>query len=165
MVKRRSGKAEFVVRGNTSRLRRVLQNRADFDIVGKLDDGLIISFQLKRQVAPRQLWEAVRDKLTTKQLAAPVLVDRTGSASFPTGRLVVRFHADPTPGELKGFARKFKLKLVEQNKLQPKQASFVAKSPRDTFLPDLVASVSRESQVRTAWPEAQASYRRTVLDE
>lgn len=107
---------------------------------------------------PAEAWRELQRLVGANAEVLPVLADDDGRELFPTGRLHVRFKSEPTDRNLKSFAKRHGLKLLERNEFQPEQAAFVQDRKAPRFLMNVVDSLDHDDQVRMAWPETKSRY-------
>ena len=140
----------FVVKardGDIAALRERLGTDAD---VEPMSDGLALV-----TTGPTVSWQG-----TPAEWVAPVVVDESGRAGFPTGSIGARFRAAPSDDELQAFAGEHGVRLVRRNEYVPEQAVFAPVASGTTFLPDLVDRLRDDSRVQAAWPVTRSAYER-----
>jgi hypothetical protein len=141
---------------------------ADLDTVRKSLHGVAAVEPLTKEllvVTPRRKaanaaegWRRIRDAVKSAEWVAPVVIDREGRPSYPTGTLGVRFASAPSDSELEEFAARHGLEVLHRNQYVPEQAVFAPGEPRATFLPELVGRLDDDEHVKRAWPETLSSY-------
>ncbi len=108
----------------------------------------------------RSGWESAKRALGPDHPLFPVLYDRDNVAHYPTGEVTVRFEAVPTEPDLRRFCEGQRLRLLRRNEYAPQQVVCEATEPSGEFLPELVARLSSQPGVRSAWANTVSRYRR-----
>jgi hypothetical protein len=109
---------------------------------------------------PRSFWAEIKQVVGDEALVAPLLSDEGGHRLVPTGHLQVRFKTEPSDDELAAFADQYGLTLASRNDWSRAQAEFTI-GPKDTrYPPDIVNRIAGDKNVRAAWPDVKASYKR-----
>jgi hypothetical protein len=109
---------------------------------------------------PRQAWLKVLAENPGATWVAPAFRDASGNELLPTGAVAVRFKKKLSDRALEAFARDEALELERRNEFVPEQASFHPRTPREVYLPDLVAKLARRDEVAAVWPVTSSRYRK-----
>lgn len=125
-----------------------------------LDDGLIVLRLADTNRDAKAAWERLRAVVGTKVWVAPVLVDATQQAHYPTGDVTIRFARDLSDAELETFAREHGLRVKARNAYVPQQVTLAPLDAQATYLPELVERLRQAGAVRAAWASTRSAYRR-----
>ena len=151
----------FVVKEPDGDVAAVQESLGDAVEVAPLGDDLVV-------VTPREdvggdrsdWWERIRDAVKSAEWVAPVVVDKAGLTSYPTGAVTVRFEKAPTEDDVREIEATYDLRSARQNEYVPEQYVFVPAEPRETFLPDLLARIDADPRVHAVWPVTMSRYAR-----
>ncbi len=110
----------------------------------------------------RDGWDQLmREQGDSLAFVAPVIVDRQGRESLPTGKIVVQFQQAPSGDALQKFADAHGLRFLQKSEFRPNQVSFEPLAQQPTYLPDLMAKLKSDPNISLAAPETVAKYDRT----
>lgn len=131
--------------------------------LGELQAGgsSLMTFRLRAPARdPREAWRKVLEENPDAEWVAPLFRDASGNELLPTGAIVVRFRRKLSDRALEAFAAQQGVVLTRRNEFVPEQASFRPHRPREAYLPDLIASITRHADVAAAWPSTSGRYRK-----
>jgi hypothetical protein len=144
----------FVVKPKSARL----PDDLPAEFVGP--SGLFVLYCPDQRTTPRQQWEKlVHDYGDLLKFVSPVMLDDKGQQMLPTGKIIVQFHTTPTLRDLKQFEERYDLHDAKVNEFANNQFSFDATDLR-IYLPDLVAELQADGEIKLAAPETFAKYSR-----
>jgi hypothetical protein len=123
------------------------------------DDSVLLVRLEDSERDPREAWREVRQAMPDATVA-PVLVDRAGNRLYPTGTIQVRFIEERSDDEISRFAERFGLANIVRNRYSKAQLSCEPDHRRDRYLPDVINEIGDAPEVRRAWAETKAVYRR-----
>jgi hypothetical protein len=156
-MKRVPSARRFVVRGAAEgRVPKALLTRAVRRLPGE-PGGLVVDTG-EDAADPRAAWEALARLIGPGGLVAPVLVDERGHELYPTGRVQVRFQAEPSEAEIGAFATRHHLASGQRNRYQALQCAFAVEGD---YLPDVVARIAQDPAVKRAWEDVEAAFERS----
>lgn len=122
--------------------------------------GLFVLRNPTPSTGPRQGWDQLmRDHGDHIEFASPVMLDAKGQQMLPTGKIVVQFRKAPSSEDLEKFEKTYGLRYLKTNEFKAEQMSFQAVD-KATYPPDLIDSISSDSDVKLAVPETIAHYSR-----
>jgi hypothetical protein len=152
---------EFVLRALASReevFARARRLGSVERIASAPDLGLL---RLKPAKTSRETWQAATRALGDAALL-PVLYDPGGMPHYPTGEVTIRFETAPSDPELRSFCDTHGLRLLRRNEYAEQQIVCAPLEAAHQFLPDLVARLGSQPQVRRAWANTLSRFRRAA---
>ena len=88
------------------------------------------------------------------------LEDQYGNEVYPTGTIQVRFTDAPSDDDLSALCDDLGLEFIARNAFQPKQVAFEAIDKLESDLKTDLSRLTERPEVRKAWPEVRAKFRR-----
>ncbi len=116
--------------------------------------------RVEGKASSKDAWQAALRALGQDTPVFPVLYDRNRSPHYPTGEVTVRFEVAPTDADLRSFCAEQRLRLLRRNEFAAQQVVCEPVAAASEFLPDLVARLSTQPGVRSAWANTLSRYRR-----
>lgn len=120
----------------------------------------IFLVKIKNNSTSRQGWKFLQQYLTDKEAVEPVMIDEAGHNLIPTGAISVRFLNVPSETEIEQLSCQFNLILEKKNQYIPQQLIFRPLKLSETFLPDLIQSISKIKGIKAVWANTCARYQR-----
>jgi len=127
-------------------------------LVSRRPDVVVVEFSDKTDARAALL--EIRKLLKDDGQAELALQDDYGNELYPTGTIQVRFVEAPSDEDLIALGKDLGLEVIARNEFQPNQASFAAVDKMAADLEADIGRLERRPEVRKAWPEVRAKYRR-----